>query len=206
MGPAVTHARVALNRLYADYADEPRLAHMRAAGSHVVPGTGAIRPRYLFIGEAPGRNEERLRIPFIGASGRFLDEMLRSVNILRTDIFITNYVKYRPVDENKRNRAPTEAEGLASIPYLRREWRILGRPPVVLLGKHARNAAAKLPERMYLPTAKATVGEWFWLGEMACLPLHHPAFGLYQQKNRPMMFEQFRAVLDYDRFLKETTF
>jgi len=198
----MTHRRVLLNRLYAEYEAEDGLAHMRAAGSRLVRGAGPVRPRFMFVGEAPGQNEDKLGLPFIGASGRFLEELLASVGLLRTDVFITNTVKYRPVDDNRRNRPPTDAELFVSIPFLRKEWAILGRPPMVVLGKHAKRAASLLPEYLYLPNAKMTVGEWCWLGDTPLLPLHHPAYGLYQQRNRPLLFEHFQALLEVDAFVK----
>jgi DNA polymerase len=148
----------------------------------------------MFVGEAPGRTEAKLRRPFAGASGKMLDELLVSVGILRTDIFITNAVKYRPTDERGNNRPPNPAELLASIPYLRREHGLLGRPPIVMLGKHARQTVEhgyQLPEGL-------VIGQWFWMkadGGFPVLPLYHPAYGIYQRSNRPIMFEQFRAVL-----------
>lgn len=188
-----------LRRLYATYADEPALGVLRAGARAVVPGDGPMFPRLMFVGEAPGRNEDKVGKPFIGASGRFLDEMLASVGMSRNAVFITNAVKYRPVTPTgNRNRPPTEHELHASVPYLRREHRIVGSPPMVLLGKHARSAAARLDNRsLQIGTAEMhmKLGEWTTILGHPCLPLYHPAYGIYQQANRPLMLEMFRAVL-----------
>jgi uracil-DNA glycosylase family 4 len=190
--------RVLLNRLYARYDKDPAFAHMREAGSRLVKGDGPTFPPLVFLGEAPGQREDKLGRPFLGASGKFLDELFASVGLKREEVFVTNAVKYRPVNESRQNRSPTDAEVHASLPYFRREHRILGHPPVVALGKHAR----KQVESGYPLPYGLTVGEWFWMGAetsqggFPLLPLYHPAYGIYQRANRPLMFEQFKAVLD----------
>jgi uracil-DNA glycosylase family 4 len=191
--------RVLLRRLYAEYAEEPRLAHMRAGVRGVVPGRGATRPLLVFVGEAPGANEDRLGMPFIGASGQLLNEMLESVGLDRDEVFITNTVKYRPLNSNGGNRPPTEEEKLASISYLRREFALLGNPPIVVLGKHAKSAMAHIAPsgtRLGDQTLNMRLGEWTTALGTPMLPLHHPAYAIYQRANRPLMFEMFKAVLD----------
>lgn len=189
--------RVLLNRVYREYNEDPAFAHMREAGSRLVPGDGPTYPRLLFLGEAPGQREDRHGKPFIGASGKFLEGMLESVGLARSEVFVTNAVKYRPRNEFGQNRSPSNEEVYASLPYFRREHRILGHPPVVALGKHARKQVEKEHPLPY----GLTVGEWCWMGAetsyggFPMLPLYHPAYGLYQQSNRPLMFEQFKAVL-----------
>lgn len=182
--------RIMLRRLYARYAADSTLAGVRNEAKGVlVPGDGPMYPRLMFVGEAPGAREAALRKPFVGASGNFLNELLESVGLNRTEIYITNVVKYRP----HLNRDPTDAEVHAGIPYLRREHRIIGRPPMVMLGKHAR----KTVEEEYRLPMGLTVGEWFTLKDGThVLPLYHPAYGIYQRSNRPLMFEQFKKVLD----------
>lgn len=195
MNPASEHGRrVLLNRLYRRYAEEPAFELLRAGDNPLVPGTGTLTPLLMFVGEAPGRREQQHRVPFIGASGRMLDELLASVGIERREVFITNCVKYRPMDGRGHNRPPTDSEVMAGMRWLRKEHDLLGRPPLVLLGKHAR----KQVEEGYRLPYNMTVGEWFWMGGaegFPALPLFHPAYGIYQQSNKPLMFEQFKAVL-----------
>ena len=186
--------RVLLNRLYRRYAEEKAFSDLQAGDNPLVPGTGSLTPRLMFVGEAPGRLEQKHRVPFIGASGRFLDEMLKSVGLERREVFITNSVKYRPTDGYGRNRPPTDDEVHAGMRWLRKEHDLLGRPPIVMLGKHARRQV----EVGYRLPYGLTVGHWSWLGGIdgfPVLPLFHPAYGIYQQSNRPLMFEQFKAVL-----------
>lgn len=181
--------RVLLNRLYREYDEDPAFAAVRAeAGGVLVPGDGSVNPRLLFVGEAPGAREAKLRKPFVGVSGKFLEEMLESVGISREEVFITNCVKYRP----KNNRDPEPEERHAGYGYLRREHTLLGKPPMVMLGKHATKTVTdgyQLPEGL-------TVGEWFMMMDgTPVLPLFHPAYGIYQRANRPLMLRQFQAVL-----------
>lgn len=185
--------RVRLNRLYRRYADDPAFSVLRQGSNPLVPGTGSLFPKLFFIGEAPGRREATQRKPFVGASGELLNEMLESVGITRDEVWITNTVKYRPT-EGKSNRTPTDAEVHMSLPYLRAEHRLLGTPPLVALGKHAKRVA----ERDYKLPHGLTIGKWFWMEGVdgyPLLPLYHPAYGIYQRANRPLMFEQFKAVL-----------
>jgi DNA polymerase len=196
--------RVLLNRLYGKYEHDAAFAHMLPETNGVVPGTGPTEPKLVFIGEAPGRTENRLRRPFCGASGRFLDQLMWSVGIGREDVFITNTVKIWPWTRRtptspQSNRPPTEAEKLASIPYLRKEFALLGNPPIVVLGKHAKSAMAGLHPagtRLGDPMLNMRLGEWTRTLGIPMLPLHHPAYGIYQQANRPMMFEMFKKVLE----------
>lgn len=202
-------SRVLLNRLYAKYEADQAFAHMVPETNGVVPGEGSMRPRLVFVGEAPGRSENRARKPFIGASGQFLNELLASVGLQREHVFITNTVKIWPWVRHpgpsirktpmpQRNRPPTEEEKLASIPYLRKEMNYLGNPPIVVLGKHAKSAVSRLHpsgHRLGDPSLGMRLGEWTTTLGVPMLPLHHPAYGIYQRANRPMMFDMFEAVL-----------
>lgn len=197
MTPGTSEAgrRVLLRRVYASYRHDPALGRVRREGGGTfVAGDGPMSPRLMLVGEAPGENEAKQRRPFVGASGRFLDELLASVELSRSEVFVTNVVKYRPVDKLGKNRPPTNDEVAAGIPYLRKEHRLLGMPPMVMLGKHSRKSV----EWGYRLSEGLRIGEWFWMsadGGFPVLPLYHPAYGLYQHSNRPMMFRQFQAVL-----------
>jgi len=183
-GSTEAGARVRLRRLYFVYDVDPRLAVVRAeAGGVLVPGDGPVRPRLMFVGEAPGAREAKLRKPFVGASGQLLNDMLESVLLDRSEVFITNVVKYRPKD----NRDPEPAEVGVGRVYLWKEHRILGYPPIVALGRHAAAALMADPTR---------IGTWQHVGGTPVLALRHPAYGIYQRNNQPLMFEQFKAVLN----------
>ncbi len=104
-------------------------------GTIFVPGTGAFQAKPLvFIGEAPGRDEERAEQPFVGAAGRNLNTLLEEVGISRNDVFITNLIKYRPMTPRGENRSPTTRESRYALPYLIQELRILIPRAIVCLG------------------------------------------------------------------------
>jgi uracil-DNA glycosylase len=120
---------VNLADIYEDYRSDRAFDHLRSEHIVLVPGEGSSRPKVLIVGEAPGATENTARRPFVGASGRVLRSLITDVaGLAPEEYFITNTVKYRPPG----NRTPTGDEIAASVPYLRREYDALGRPPVIV--------------------------------------------------------------------------
>lgn len=101
--------------------------------TNLVMGDGNPQADIVLIGEAPGKNEDLQGVPFIGAAGKFLGEMLAAVNLQRSDIYITNIVKYRPPG----NRDPLPEEKQAFWPYLVRQLEVIQPKIVVTLGRHS---------------------------------------------------------------------
>ena len=110
----------------------PELA---ASATQLVFGDGNPNAEIVFIGEAPGKQEDIQGIPFVGASGRFLNEMLAIIGLQREDIYITNIVKYRPPD----NRDPIPQEKRTFLPYLQAQLEVIQPKVVVTLGRHSSN-------------------------------------------------------------------
>jgi uracil-DNA glycosylase family 4 len=151
--------------------------HMRTAGVVLVPGEGASRPKIMIVGEAPGATENTAKRPFVGASGRVIRSLLEDVASLNpSDYFITNVVKYRPPG----NRTPVPYEISRAIPYLRREWKALGCPPVLVsVGGTAKSALAP-----HLPGVLMTAGNQYPLsGGRIIWPMIHPSFVLRHGKS-----------------------
>ncbi len=98
-----------------------------------VPGEGPDDARFMLVGEAPGRQEDKIGRPFVGRSGHFLDEALRSAGLSRSELFITGSVKCHP----PRNRVPTLREISACKPFLEAQVQIVNPEAVVLLGSVA---------------------------------------------------------------------
>lgn len=122
-----------LEQVYKDYQCEPVFQMLRMR-TRFVPGVGeSNEPQLMLVGEAPGRNEERTGVPFVGAAGKQLDEAFMMAGINRDECWITNVIKYRP----PANRDPLPEEKDAALPYLRREWSVVAPRRTVLLGKHA---------------------------------------------------------------------
>ena len=104
-----------LDQLKADILQQNICAELAETATQLVMGHGNAQADVVFIGEAPGKNEDLQGIPFVGAAGKFLDQMLAAANLQRGDIYITNIVKYRPPS----NRDPKPEEKRAFWPFLR---------------------------------------------------------------------------------------
>ena len=122
---------IPLSDLYKAYMWDPSFKHLRAAGFHFVPGVGTMGS-IMFVGEAPGEQEDRLREPFIGPSGQVLRKELDRVGINLDEHFVTNLLKYRP---SLTNRYPTPQETKASLLYLTEEVNSVNPYLIVLLGR-----------------------------------------------------------------------
>ncbi len=114
--------------------------HLRETATQLVMGDGNENAEIVFIGEAPGKAEDEQGLPFVGASGRFLNEMLAAAGMNRDDVYITNIVKYRPPG----NRDPSPEEKREFWPYLMRQLEIIDPRVVITLGRHS--GAAFIPD------------------------------------------------------------
>jgi uracil-DNA glycosylase len=174
----VTRAR-ARERLFAALVAEAaacRLCPAMCGRRAVLSGrNGALRPRVLFIGEAPGRQGgDRTRVPFSGdQSGRNFGRYLSSINLSREEIFITNAALCNPRTGTGANRKPTAAEVLNCSPYLCRQLEILDPPVVVTLGAVSL-AALRLVEYHALTLKENAGGVHEWNGRLL-VPVYHPS-------------------------------
>ena len=124
--------REQLNELN-DYWRENCDCKLKETATQAVFGDGSAESDVVFIGEAPGKNEDLKGIPFIGAAGKFLEEMLGGIGMKRSDIYITNIVKYRP--PNNRDPEPDEKESCNE--WLMNELKIISPKLIVFLGRHS---------------------------------------------------------------------
>src|SRR4030042_1636898 len=108
--------------------------HLRGTCLNVVPGEGNANAEIMFVGEGPGENEDRLGRPFVGAAGKFLDEMIGIIGLKREDVFIANIIKCRPPG----NRDPLPEEAEACWPWLGEQIKEIKPKLIVLLCRHAR--------------------------------------------------------------------
>ena len=152
--------------------------------SNLVFGEGNIDCDVMFIGEAPGQNEDRLKRPFVGRGGQLLDRMIASIGWKRADVYITNIVKRRPPD----NRDPSPDEIAAYRPYLTRQIEIINPKVVVTLGRFAMN--------YFLPVAKITRdrGRGFLVDDRIIFPVLHPAAALRATEMMKALEEDFRKL------------
>jgi uracil-DNA glycosylase len=157
---------------------------LRETASRLVFGVGNPDSQLVFIGEAPGKNEDLQGEPFVGAAGKFLNEMLSSIGLERKDIYITNIVKYRPPD----NRDPSPEELTEFIPYLKRQLDVIKPKLVVFLGRHAMS--------VFLPELRISQahGKPVRKGGQVYLPLFHPAAALYNGGMRETLLADFAMI------------
>ena len=144
--------------------------------SNLVFGEGNLDALVLFIGEAPGYNEDIQKRPFVGRGGQLLNKILEAIGWKREDVYITNIVKRRPPE----NRDPLPDEIVAYQPYLTRQIEIINPPIIVTLGRFSMN--------YFLPEAKISRdhGKIFYINGRLVYPIYHPAAAL---RNPNMMIE-----------------
>jgi len=158
-----------------------------------VPGEGNANAELMFIGEAPGAQEDKQGRPFVGASGKFLAEMLESIGLKREDVFITNIVKFRPPE----NRDPKPEEIKACMPILFEQIEVIRPKLLIFLGRHSMNVffpKLKISEahgEMVKTNVQNPDGSEF---EQNCLPLYHPAAALYNGSMRKVLLEDFAKI------------
>src|SRR3982750_573148 len=115
--------------------DDNVTPELRQDATQLVFGDGNIDAEIVFVGEAPGKNEDLQGKPFVGAAGKFLNEMLEEIGLQRADVYITNIVKYRPPN----NRDPYPEEKKAFLPYLQAQLEVIQPKIVATLGRHSMN-------------------------------------------------------------------
>ena len=150
-----------------------------------VPGEGPHDARIMFVGEGPGQNEDEQGRPFVGAAGKFLTELLESIGLKRSDVFITNIVKCRPPN----NRVPRKSEIDTCNPYLQSQIRLINPRILCALGTPAINT---LIGDEY--SASKLHGKPLTKGEVTMLPMYHPAAALYDASLKETLLHDFQVL------------
>lgn len=154
---------------------------------HVVFGVGREDAEILFVGEGPGQQEDQQGVPFVGAAGKLLDDMLSIIDLDRHNCYITNIVKCRPPE----NRDPTPEEQDACINYLYEQIRLIQPKLIICLGR----IAAK---RLISPDYKITLqhGSWVEKDGIAMTAIYHPSALLRDVGKRPETFRDLLSIRD----------
>lgn len=152
--------------------------------TQLVFGDGNPDAEILFTGEAPGKSEDEQGLPFVGAAGKFLNEMLAGIGLDRSDVYITNIVKYRPPN----NRDPLPSEKQAFLPFLQSQLEIIKPKLVVTLGRHSMDSL--LPG---LQISKCH-GQPKRYNDQVYMPLFHPAAALYNGAMRQTLIDDFNRI------------
>lgn len=188
MAPTLTTKQAAkqlkLDKIHQQILDDDVCTELAATATQLVFGDGNPDARIVFIGEAPGKNEDLQGKPFVGAAGKFLDELLQAIELNRSDVYITNIVKYRPPN----NRDPLPDEKAAFLPYLQAQLEVIQPDLVVTLGRHSLNCF--LPD---LQISKVHGQPKRYKGQVY-LPLFHPAAALYNGAMRQILIDDFCSI------------
>ena len=187
----------------------PELA---AQATQLVFGDGNATAEIVFIGEAPGKHEDLEGQPFVGAAGKFLDEMLNGIGLKRTDVYITNIVKYRPPS----NREPLPSEKAAFLPYLQAQLEVIQPKLVVALGRHSLNCFLPdlsisrvhgQPKRIRVKAhspKRNNANEGSGELVLVILPLYHPAAALYNGAMKQTLIDDFREIPTIIKQIKDS--
>jgi len=156
-----------------------------AGRTRTVPGAGLANAEIVFIGEGPGFNEDKQGLPFVGQSGKLLEEMLATIGLNRNQVFIANVVKCRPPEN--RDPMPNEVETCTKS-YLFRQIEVIQPKVIVTLGRFSMG--------LFFPGAKITAiqGKAKWENNRAYLPLFHPAAVLRNITLKPQMEAGFKLI------------
>ena len=177
-----------LEQLKADILTQNVCPELAEQATQLVLGDGNPDANIVFIGEAPGKAEDEQGLPFVGASGKFLNEMLAAAGLVRSDVYITNIVKYRPPN----NRDPLPEEKRTFWPFLMRQLEIIGPKVIITLGRHSMEC--------FIPDAKISQQHGkakrvrYHEHEFLVIPLYHPAAALYNGSMRQVLIDDFLAA------------
>lgn len=181
-----------------EFKESPLYEYRTKNNYHPVVGEGNHYAKIIFIGEAPGENEAKQARPFCGASGRILDELLRSIDLKREDVYVSNIVKDRPPE----NRDPTPEEIELYTPFLDRQIDIIQPAVIATLGRFSMKY---IMDKFQLfeeagPISKLH-GQVFevpssW-GTVKIIPLFHPAVALYGASKKVDLLNDFKILEKY---------
>jgi len=184
----VNRKQVLLEQIKTDIIKNNICPDLAREAKNLVMGDGNIDADIVFIGEAPGKNEDETGLPFVGAAGKFLNEMLETIGMQRSGIFITNIVKYRPPN----NRDPLPEEKKAFWPYLIRQLDVIKPQIVVTLGRHSMEyfIPGQMISAIHGQPSKIAFGD----AKLVIVPLYHPAAALYNGSMRTTLINDFMKL------------
>jgi DNA polymerase len=162
---------------------------LKNTATQPVPGDGSVDAKIAFIGEAPGKKEDEIGKPFVGAAGKFLAEMLSEVKLNREDVYITNIVKYRPPN----NRDPLPEEKASCREWLLAELKIVSPKLIIFLGRHALNDFFPT-EKISQVHGKLLIKQFNIMPAKYFYALYHPAAAFYNGSMRETLMSDFRKI------------
>ena len=158
---------------------------LSSSRTHLVFGQGSARAKLMFIGEAPGADEDAQGLAFVGRAGQLLTKIIEAIGLSRSDVFIANVLKCRPPEN--RNPEPDEVE--ACLPYLREQIRLIAPSVIVTLGTFATQAILETDASI-----GRLRGRFHPLGPIRVMPTYHPAFLLRSPERKKDVWEDMKKV------------
>jgi uracil-DNA glycosylase len=194
MGPK-TQQMLQIQEEITSLVESPLYGERVKNSSFPVIGDGSLEAKIMIIGEAPGKNEANTGIPFCGASGKILDQLLEHISIPRQKIYITNVVKDRP----PKNRNPNREEISIYSPFLDRQISIIMPRIIIPLGKFSMEyILTKYGFADEITKISGIRGRVFKVklpyGEVSIVPMFHPAVGVYNRTKIPMLKKDMEII------------
>jgi uracil-DNA glycosylase family 4 len=165
-----------------------RRCKLSVGRTHLVFGDGAPNARLMFVGEAPGAEEDLQGVPFVGAAGQLLNRMLNKLGLRREEVYITNIVKSRPPG----NRDPEAEEIAACLPFLEKQIQAIRPRVIVTLGRIATQALLGIRE----PLTRLR-GHWQRYHDIRVMPTFHPSYLLRAPQERHKTWADMQQVMEY---------
>ena len=166
---------------------------LKRTAMNLVFGDGNPESTIMFIGEAPGADEDRQGLPFVGVSGQLLDKMIATIGLDRSSAYITNILPWRPPG----NRKPTTNEVTVCLPFIQRHIELVAPRILVLVGGTAANALLGKTEGITRLRGKWSIyrgNEERAGSEIPCMPIYHPAYLLRQSTLKREAWRDFLAI------------
>lgn len=183
-----------LNRRWEEMAERIRSCRkcpLAESRKNAVPGEGSLSAELMFIGEAPGRDEDIQGIPFVGRAGRLLTRIINAMTLERSDVFISNVIKCRPPD----NRNPNRVEIAACQGYILEQIELIKPKVIVTLGN--------IPTQFFLKTTRgitALRGEFQTFQGIRVMPTFHPSYLVRNEADRTLrksVWEDMKQVMAF---------
>jgi DNA polymerase len=188
----------ALDAIREQVKNSTKFRSMTTLGDTMVFATGTPDSRIMFIGEAPGEEEEKQRQPFVGPAGKLLTKIIETMGMSRQDVYISNIVKFRPridgVNQGSQNRKPSNDEIDASLPFIRDEIKIVNPELIVALGGSAMIGLLGIES-----SVSSARGRLHQVGDHQVMVTYHPSFLLRSGSNtdKRKLWEDMLMAMDY---------
>jgi uracil-DNA glycosylase family 4 len=190
-GPKVTSSVKTLEDVRA-WLGDCRRCKLHCHRRTIVFGTGNPRAKLVFVGEGPGRDEDRMGEPFVGQAGQLLTRIIQAIQLTREEVYITNIIKCRPPE----NRNPQSDEISACEPFLREQLRIIQPKLICALGTFAAQTLLQTDEKI-----TSLRGRFHQYQGILLMPTYHPAFLLRNPNYKRDVWEDMKKIRkEYDSF------